>query len=146
MDEYFLKLAIEEAKKSKDSDGYLVGAVIVNRGKIISKAYSDENFENGHAEELAIKRCKESPAGTTIYVTMEPCDFRRSGKKSCCDLIIESGIKRIVYGVLDPDTYVPCHGIEKLTKAGLELLHFISLEDKCKQLTPSLPFNKAGSE
>lgn len=138
MDEYFLNLAIEEARKSKDSDGYLVGAVIVKGRRAISKAYSDENDNNGHAEELAIKKCKENLFGAAIYVTMEPCDFRCSGKKSCCDLIIESGIKKVVYGVLDPDAYVPCNGIEKLTEAGIEIFHLKSLEQKCKELTPLL--------
>lgn len=138
MDKYFLNLAIEEAKKSNDSDEYFVGAVIVKNGKIISKAYSNENDNNGHAEELAIKRCGEDPSGTTMYITMEPCDLRRSGKKSCCDLIIDSGIKRVVYGILDPETYIPCNGIEKLVNAGIEVLHLKELEQKCKQITPSI--------
>lgn len=136
MDKYFLNLAIEKAKKSNDSDGYFVGVVIVKNGKIISKAYSDENDNNGHAEELAIKKCGEDTSGATMYVTMEPCDLRRSGKKSCCDLIIESGIKKVVFGVLDPDTYVPCNGIEKLKTAGIEIIHLKELEQKCKKITP----------
>ncbi|MBI2047363.1 hypothetical protein HYT26_04360 [Candidatus Pacearchaeota archaeon] len=146
MDIHFLKLAIEEARKSLSQDGYNVGAVIIKEGRIISKAFSGEDSEECHAEELAIKKCHENISGATIYVTMEPCDFRRSGKKSCCDQIIESGIHRIVYGVLDPDTFVPCHGIEKLKEAELELFHLKSLEKECKELTPSLPFYKVGFE
>ena len=140
MDSKYMQLSIEEAKKSKDSDGYWVGAVIVKEDNVISKSYSDENADKGHAEELAIKRCKENISGAIIYVTMEPCDFRRSGKKSCCDWIIESGIKKVVYGVLDPDTYIICNGIEKLIEAGIEVEHFKEFEEECKKLTPNLKF------
>ena len=140
MNSKYMKLAIEEAKKSKDSDGYWVGAVIIKDDIIISKSYSCEKNDNGHAEELAIKRCKENISGATMYITMEPCDIRPSGKKSCCDWIIESKIKKVIYGVLDPDTYVICNGIEKLVKAGIEVEHFKEFEGECKRLTPNLKF------
>jgi len=110
MDNHFLKLAMEEAKKSKDSDGYWVGAIIVKDGNIISKAYSDENNDNSHAEELAIKNSKEDLKGATLYTTIEPCDRRPSGKKSCSELIIDSGIRKVVFGVLDPTPVIPCGG------------------------------------
>jgi len=138
MDEFFLRLAIKEAKKSKDLDGYYVGAVIVKNGKIISKAYGEEKNNNGHAEELAIQNCKENLQGSTLYVTIEPCDLRPSGKKSCCDLIINSGIKKVIFGVLDPAVKVPCSGVEKLKKANIELLHLQKLEQECKKITPNL--------
>ena len=122
-DEYFLNLAIEEAKRSRDRDKYYVGAVIVKDGKIISKAYGDESKDRGHAEELAIKTASESVSGATMYVTMEPCSFRPSGKPSCSDLIISSGIKKIVYGVRDPQVNIKCNGIDKLIKAGVKVIH-----------------------
>ena len=142
MDEFFLKLAIKEAQKSKKCNGYKVGAVIVKNGLVLSKAYSLESKKYRHAEELAIKKCKENLSGSIIYCTMEPCDYRRSGKKTCCEHIIESKIKKVVYGVFDPDTYVHCSGIEKLKQAGVEVYHLKTLEQKCKELTPSLPFDK----
>ena len=139
MDELYLRLAIEEAEKSSSPDGYRVGAVIVKGNELLSKAYSGESEEFTHAEELAIHKCNfQNLEGATIYTTMEPCDLRRSGKKSCCDWIIESRIKRVVFGVHDPDTYVKCDGIEKLANVGLELLHLKSLENRCKELTPNL--------
>lgn len=131
-----MKVAINEAKKSHDSDNYFIGAVIVKDGLIISTGYSDEKNNKIHAEEFAIKNCKESLKGSEIYVTMEPCDWRNSGRKSCCDLIINSGIGKVVYGVLDPRE--ECNGIEKLISSGIEVVHFKSFEDDCKQITPSL--------
>ena len=137
-DKYFLKIAIEEAKKSRDKDNYYVGAVIVKNGLIISEAYGDENNENGHAEELAIKNSKENVSGATMYITMEPCSLRPSGKVPCSELIINSGIKKVVYGARDPQVSVKCNGIERLLKAGIEVIHLEELEKACKEITPSL--------
>ena len=136
MDSKYMKLAIEEAKKSKDSDGYWIGAIIVKNNEILSQAYSDEKNNKGHAEELAIQKCKENLINATIYVTMEPCDFRNSGRKSCCDWVIESKIKKVIYGVLDPRA--ECKGIEKLIESGIEVKHFKKFEEECKKITLNL--------
>ena len=135
---YFLSLAIEEAKKSRDKDRYYVGAIIVKGGKIISKEYGDESRDGGHAEELAIKNSKEDVSGAIIYITMEPCSFRPSGKTSCSDLIINSGIKKVVYGIRDPQINIRCEGIERLINAGIEVIHLKELEERCKKITPSI--------
>ena len=50
MDSKYMKLAIEEAKKSKDSDGYWIGAIIVKNNEILSQAYSDEKNNKGHGQ------------------------------------------------------------------------------------------------
>ena len=137
-DKYFLKLAIEEAKKSRDKDNYYVGAIIVKDDKIISRAYGDENNKNSHAEELAIRKARKNLSGAEMYITMEPCSFRPSGKISCSDLIIVTGIKRVVYGVRDPQINVKCEGIEKLISAGVKVIHLRELEEECRQITPSI--------
>lgn len=137
-DEYFMNIAIEQAKKSRDSDGYHVGAVIVKDGRIISVAYSDETKDRGHAEELAIKIALKSVSGATIYSTMEPCSLRPSRRLSCSELIIRSGIARVVYGTLDPEPQVPCDGVERLIGAGIKVIHLGALEKICKEITPSL--------
>ena len=137
-DKYFLRLAIEQAKMSKDLDGYFVGAVIVKKGLVISEAYGDENNENSHAEELAIRNARENLSGAEMYITMEPCSSRPSGKLSCSDLIIASKIKRVVYGVKYPQINVKCDGIERLVNAGIEVIHLKELEEACKEIVPSL--------
>jgi pyrimidine deaminase RibD-like protein len=84
---------------------YSVGAVITdNNQNIISTGFSRE-YANKHAEEIAILKAvklKLNLIGTIIYSTMEPCGLRLSGKKSCSDLIIDSKIKRVVYGIKEP--------------------------------------------
>ncbi|MBI4145981.1 hypothetical protein HY489_01440 [Candidatus Woesearchaeota archaeon] len=135
----YLTLAIEEAKKAVPHNGYIVGAVIVLNDEVVSQAHNEENKEFNHAEAWAIKQCKDA-CGATLYVTMEPCDQRKSGRKSCCDFIVESGIVRVVYGVQDPDTYLKCRGIERLHVEGIITRHETDLEERCKLLTPALPF------
>ena len=137
-DKYFLKLAIKEAKKSRDKDNYYVGAIIVKNDKIISMAYGDENNENSHAEELAIRKARKNLSGAEMYITMEPCSSRPSGKLSCSDLIIASGIKKVIYGVRDPQINVKCDGIERLVNTGIEVIHLKELEEACRKITPSI--------
>jgi diaminohydroxyphosphoribosylaminopyrimidine deaminase/5-amino-6-(5-phosphoribosylamino)uracil reductase len=110
----------------------LVGAVIVKDGKIIASGYH-EKFGEAHAEVNAIK---DIPAGTNpkecaLYVTLEPCSH--FGKTPpCADLIINTGFKKVVICNHDPNPLVAGQGIEKLRKAGIEVLTGV-LEEKGKE-------------
>ena len=96
----FMTIALEEAKKAAKKNEIPVGAVIVLNGKILSKAHNNKEKTHdiaGHAEILALKKASKilnswNLSGATIYVTMEPCLM-------CSSAIINSRIKRIVYGV-----------------------------------------------
>jgi diaminohydroxyphosphoribosylaminopyrimidine deaminase/5-amino-6-(5-phosphoribosylamino)uracil reductase len=68
---------------------------------------------------------------------MEPCNARRSGKKSCTDLIIESGIRRLVYGADDPEDYIKINGIRSLRESGIKVVKMKSLEKSCRKLVPN---------
>ena len=64
-------------KTGKKGAGYvnpnpMVGAVIVKDNRIIGQGYH-EIFGGLHAERNALKNCRESPVGATLYVTLEPC-------------------------------------------------------------------------
>ena len=99
MDEYYMKIAIEEAKKAARHNEVPVGAIIVKNNKILSKAYNKREKHQDvtkHAEIIAIsKACKKIKNwrldDCTIYVTMEPCMM-------CCGAIEQSRISKIVYG------------------------------------------------
>ncbi|MCI5583053.1 MAG: dCMP deaminase family protein [Anaeroplasma sp.] len=111
-DEYFMGVALLSAKRSKDPSTQ-VGACVVNEDKrIIGIGYNgfptgckDELFPWGktdtnrlntkypyvvHAEPNAILNCTSSLKGATLYVTLFPCN-------ECAKLIIQSGIKKIIY-------------------------------------------------
>lgn len=100
MNEYYMKIALEQAKKALKKGEVPVGAIIVKDNKIISKAYNKKEKSvdaTKHAELIAIsKACKKLKNwrldGCTLYVTMEPC-------KMCCGAIEQSRIDIIVYGI-----------------------------------------------
>lgn len=111
--------AIERARLGlgKTYPNPIVGAVITSpTGELIS-----EGFHQGgdHAEVVAITAAKEIPAGSTLYVTLEPCNHH--GKTPpCVDAIINSGIAKVFYAVSDPNP-AAAGGAERLRQAGIEI-------------------------
>jgi dCMP deaminase len=107
-----------------------VGALVVKEGMIISDGYNGtpSGFENVceddngitkpyvlHAEANAITklaRSSNNSEGATIYITASPCI-------ECAKLIIQSGIKRVVYG----EKYRLMDGIQLLERAGIEIVY-----------------------
>ena len=128
-DERYLEMAQVWAKNSYCKRRQ-VGALIVKDRMIISDGYNGtpsgfENVcedENGitkpyvlHAEANAISKVAKSgnsSEGATLYVTASPC-------MECAKLIIQAGIKRVVY----MDEYRLLDGIELLSRAGIECVH-----------------------
>jgi len=112
--------AIERARLGlgKTFPNPIVGAVITSAtGEFIS-----DGFHQGadHAEVIAIKAAKEIPAGSTIYVSLEPCSHH--GKTPpCVDAIIKAGISKVIYAVSDPNP-VASGGAERLHAAGIEVI------------------------
>jgi diaminohydroxyphosphoribosylaminopyrimidine deaminase/5-amino-6-(5-phosphoribosylamino)uracil reductase len=100
----------------------MVGCVVVRDGKIIGEGFH-AYFGGPHAEVNAINAVhnQELLQGSTLYVTLEPCDH--FGKTPpCSNLIIEKGIKRVVVGCRDPFPAVNGRGIERLRNAGVEVV------------------------
>lgn len=132
-DEHFMNLAILLARKGGGNvnPNPQVGAIIVNDGRIIGQGYH-EKYGEAHAEINAFKSCIESPEGSTIYVTLEPCAHQ--GKQPpCFEAIIKNKVKRVVIGSLDPNPLVAGKGIEAMKKAGIDVSLKV-LEKECKDL------------
>ena len=111
----------------------MVGAVVVSNGRIIGEGYH-RRCGGPHAEVNAINSVKERDLlrRSTIYVSLEPC--AHYGKTPpCADLIIETGIRRVVIGCTDPFAKVNGLGIRKLQEAGLEVQVGV-LEEECREL------------
>lgn len=102
-DEYFMRLAMNEAQKAASIGEVPVGAVIVQDGKVIASGYNLREKEKQalyHAEIIAIERACRFLGGwrlprCTMYVTLEPCPM-------CAGAIINARIDRVVFGAYDP--------------------------------------------
>ena len=111
----------------------MVGAVVVCDGRIVGEGYH-RRCGGPHAEVNAIGsvRDKRLLSRSTIYVSLEPC--AHFGKTPpCADLIIQSGIPRVVIGCGDPFAKVNGLGIKKLKDAGCEVVVGV-LEAECREL------------
>jgi|SRR5690554_429091 len=111
----------------------LVGSVVVYQNEIIGEGW---HYRAGlpHAEVNAIQSVEDKSRlkEATIYVNLEPCSH--IGKTPpCADLIIQSGIKNVVVGNLDPNPQVAGKGIKKLIDAGCTVTTGV-LEDLCTEL------------
>ena len=122
------------AKKSEGhtSPNPLVGAVIFDDNFRIVSEGRHEYYGGNHAERNAVLSAKEDLKGKSIIVNLEPCSHH--GKTPpCADLLIEKGFKRVICGLVDPNPEVAGRGIERLKKAGIEVVVGI-LEDECREL------------
>jgi diaminohydroxyphosphoribosylaminopyrimidine deaminase/5-amino-6-(5-phosphoribosylamino)uracil reductase len=131
--------AIELALKGlgRTSPNPIVGACVVRNGKIVG-----EGFHKGaglpHAEINALRKAKRKAQGADLYVSLEPCcHFGRT--PPCTEAIIKAGIKRIIYGMKDPNPRIAGKGLKKLAVAGVKIIGPV-LEKECKKI--NRPFIK----
>ncbi len=133
MHEKYMRLCIDLARKGEGrvEPNPKVGAIIVNNGKIIGRGFH-KKFGGPHAEINAIKNCKTSPRGGTLYVNLEPCcHFGKT--PPCTKAIIEAGIKKVVYAMRDPNPRVCNKGSNALRKKRIEVISGY-LEKEAKEL------------
>ncbi|MGP4109123.1 tRNA adenosine(34) deaminase TadA [Virgibacillus sp. L01] len=101
-DVIYMRDAIKQAIRAKEIGEVPIGAVIVFKDEIIAAGYNVRETSQetlSHAELIAIKRANEKIGSwrledCTLYVTLEPCPM-------CAGAIVQSRIKRVVYGAVD---------------------------------------------
>lgn len=146
MDEYFMRLAIEEAKKAFILDEVPVGAVIVKDGRVIASSHNSREIMKDatcHAEIIAIKEGCRTLGGWRLidcdmYVTLEPCPM-------CAGAMVNARIKRIVFGAFEPKAGA-CGSIMNIAENS-RLNHRIEvvsgvLEEECRGLLRDFFRNK----
>ena len=132
-DEYYMKMALKLAQKGRGyvSPNPLVGAIIVKDGRIIGRGYH-QRYGGDHAEINALKNTAEDVAGSTLYVTLEPC-CHEGKTPPCIDSITKRKIARVVIGTIDANPLVSCRGINYLQSCGIEVKTGV-LESECRKL------------
>ena len=121
LDEYYMGLALKLALKAKGqtSPNPLVGAIVVKAGRIIGRGF---HLKAGfaHAEIVALDQAGNKAKGATLYVTLEPC--AHTGRTPpCINRIIESGIKEVVVGMIDPNPLNNGKGVSLLKQSNIKV-------------------------
>lgn len=101
-DEYFMRIALQEARKAYEQDEVPIGAVVVCANQVISRAHNlteTLNDVTAHAEMQAITAAANNIgakylSNCTLYVTMEPCIM-------CIGALYWSQVSKLVFGAYD---------------------------------------------
>ncbi len=105
----FMRLALQEAEAALRENEVPVGAVIVQRGRVVAAAHNQREGlrdPTAHAEMIAITQAAAALGswrleGCTLYVTLEPCPM-------CAGAILQARIPLVVYGAADPKAGAVC--------------------------------------
>jgi diaminohydroxyphosphoribosylaminopyrimidine deaminase / 5-amino-6-(5-phosphoribosylamino)uracil reductase len=111
-------LNLAEKARGKTSPNPMVGAVIINNGKVVGEGFHEAAGEP-HAEINALRQAGDEAAGATLYVTLEPC-CTHGRTPPCTNAIIAAGIKKVIAAMEDPNKNVAGKGLASLRAAGIE--------------------------
>ncbi|MEV8476572.1 deaminase [Streptomyces sp. NPDC051173] len=135
--------AIELSRKCPPANGaFSVGAIIVDAdGNEMSRGFSRETDPHVHAEEAALAKLASDDsrlAGATLYSTLEPCSQRKSRPRTCSQLVLQSGIRRVAIAWREPTTFVNCVGVENLRAAGVTVVELLDLAEQARSVNAHL--------
>ena len=138
VDQQFMSEALAEAQKSLylSNPNPRVGCVIAKDGKVIGRGFT-QAVGKAHAEVQALADARalgHDVAGSTIYVTLEPCSH--TGRTPpCVDALIAAKPAKVIVAMSDPNPLVAGRGIENLRAAGIEVQCGL-LESEAQALNP----------
>lgn len=110
-----------------------VGCVLVRQGQVMGAGWHQLAGEP-HAERIALANAGTDAAGSTAYVTLEPC-CHHGKTPPCTEGLIEAGVSRVVAAMEDPNPLVAGKGMEMLRKAGISTQSGL-LEPQARALNP----------
>jgi diaminohydroxyphosphoribosylaminopyrimidine deaminase/5-amino-6-(5-phosphoribosylamino)uracil reductase len=142
-DRGWLAQAIDLSRRCPPSrTAYAVGAIVVAAGgAVLATGYSRETSPHDHAEEVAL--AKLGPAapglgGATLYSSLEPCRFRASRPRPCAELIIDSGLRRVVIAWLEPPVLAAGGGAAMLREAGVTVVEIPGLAAEARAVNAAI--------
>lgn len=136
LDERWMARAVRVARRGlgTTAPNPSVGAVLVRFGELIGEGHT-QPVGGPHAEAMAIADCLErgnDPAGSTLYVTLEPCNHH-GRTPPCTDGILAARIAKVVVGCLDPFPKMQGKSLTQLRDAGVEVVLGVEA-DACRDL------------
>ena len=130
--QHFMRRALELARQAwgQTHPNPMVGAVIVEQENVVAEGWH-RAAGKPHAEVEALQALGRKPNKNAImYVTLEPCSTQgRTG--ACTTAILESGIRTLVVGAIDPNPNHAGRGIERLRADGIHVTTGICEADCC---------------
>ncbi len=119
-DEFFMRQALAQARKSQKKEEVPVGAVVVLKDKVVSRAHNApivRNDPTAHAEIIALRKAGSRLGnyrlpGCDLYVTVEPCAM-------CLGALVQARVRRLVFGAHDPKS----GAVESMMKFPLERIN-----------------------
>jgi diaminohydroxyphosphoribosylaminopyrimidine deaminase/5-amino-6-(5-phosphoribosylamino)uracil reductase len=129
----YMKMALRLARKGlgRTSPNPVVGAVVVRKGMVVGQGFH-QKAGGPHAEPIALAQAGEKARGATLYISLEPCNhFGRT--PPCTQAILESGIRKVVFGMADPNPTVEGRGADWLRSRGIDVVQGV-LEEDCRRL------------
>lgn len=124
-------LALAERGLFTTSPNPRVGCVIVRDGAVVGTGWHERAGEP-HAEAIALREAGARAAGSTVYVTLEPC-CHQGRTPPCTDELIAAKIARVVAACEDPNPLVAGQGIARLRDAGIDVAVGL-LDDAAREL------------
>ncbi len=128
----YMKRALELAGRAAGwtSPNPLVGAVIVKEGQIIGEGYHHRAGQP-HAEVEALRAAGVAAKGSTIFVTLEPCNhFGRT--PPCSHALVDAGVETVYYATRDPNQKAS-GGHQYLVDAGIDVIEGVC-RDEAREL------------
>ncbi len=123
VDPAFLHRCLELAARGRGrvGNGAMVGAVLVRRGEVIAEGWH-RGFGMVHAERDLLQRFTDTVCeDDVLYVNLEPC-CHHGKTPPCTDVLLERGVKTVVYGMGDPDSRVAGKGRTVLESRGVRVI------------------------
>jgi diaminohydroxyphosphoribosylaminopyrimidine deaminase / 5-amino-6-(5-phosphoribosylamino)uracil reductase len=110
-----------EAARGRSAPNPNVGCVVVSgNGQIVGRGATSLGGRP-HAEAIALRQAGKKAAGSTVYVTLEPCAHQSPRGPACAELLVRAKPARVVTALKDPDLRVNGKGIKRLRDAGIEV-------------------------
>jgi diaminohydroxyphosphoribosylaminopyrimidine deaminase/5-amino-6-(5-phosphoribosylamino)uracil reductase len=121
-------IALAEKGLGKTAPNPIVGAVIIDAaGNVVGESFHDRINSADHAEVVAIKAAGDKAKGSTIVVSLEPCNHTGS-TGPCVQAIIDAGITTVVYAVSDPNA-LAAGGAAALRAAGVSVIEGVMKDE-----------------
>lgn len=111
-------IALSLRGRGRSTPNPSVGCIIVRDGRVVGRGWTQAGGRP-HAEARAIAEAMERAQGATAYVTLEPCYHLSPRGPRCTDVLVRSGITRVVVATADPDPRTDGQGVAFLRAHGI---------------------------